>query len=114
LGKLRDNKRDLSRHSGTKRRTEEKKRILPGSLAVQNTERVRRNFNLIREAQRKEKEKLEMPAVKRSIELKIKGLVKEVTSKPVNKWTAKNMQDLEQYFTPNQVRQMMDIANKKR
>jgi len=58
------------------------------------------------ERERREHEIRYLPIVMRAI-------AEDVCSKPVGKWTAKDMSDLEKYFSPGTVREFQEISDKR-
>jgi len=112
--KLRDNAKDLTMSSGTRRRRKPKPKILPASLKVQNTGRSRRNFNLIRTAQAEDKAIRERPMKEKLLRTRMNTLADKLRKTPFRQWKSQDLNDAQELLGEKTIRAIIDYQEKKK
>jgi len=104
---------DLTMNSGTKRKEEMRRAEERGPVQAGSEELKRRLFNQLREGQRREKEALELEREIKNLPGRIEDIARRLVDIPFNKWSVKDMTDVEKYYTPEQVSWLADAAEKR-
>jgi len=101
---------DLAMNSGTKRKEKMRRAEERGPVQAGSEELKRRLFGQLMEGQRREKEALEIEREIKSLPGRIEDLARRLIDVPFNKWSVRDMTEVEKYFTPEQVTWIADVA----
>jgi hypothetical protein len=100
----------LAMNSGTRRKEEMRRAEERGPVQAGSEELKRRLFDQIREGQRRENEALEIEREIKSLPGRIENLARKLIDIPFNKWSVRDMTEVERYFSPEQVNWLTDAA----
>lgn len=116
MGKLHDEK-DLSRRKGLKERKQKpaefQSNILGSSIREQNQRRERKNFRLIREAQRRDKEARGKPEEIKLFGIRSKAIAEQMINTPYRKWSAKLVTQAKKIFPSETFRKLVQASEEK-
>ena len=104
---------DLAMNSGTRRRGEMRRAEERGPVQSGSEDLKRRVFGRLMEAQKREKESLEMEREIKNLPTHIEDLVRKLADTPFNKWSTPDMVEIEKFLTPEQATQLSDIAQER-